>query len=168
MKKWIELIEENRDKILDELKAADEAAYRRPACEYRVYIDTEGDVGHEEWLANDNGWFQFRDGYDRCYIRTFCHQYYDILWDYWFNDADGGRSAFAYRFGYPVEQDEDCEKTAEQEMRDTILAHGGNEADLEAWLEEMTDEAIDQATSECDYDIFIRVRIDQLYDHDFM
>ena len=73
----IELINANREKIVEALKAAERKSYLYPSCEYRVYIDTNGDAGDEEWLAHGSAWFEFRDGYFRHYIHTFCRQYCD-------------------------------------------------------------------------------------------
>lgn len=169
MKKWIELIESNHEKILAELEAAEDSAYRFPDCEYRVYIDTDGETGREEWPAKDCGWYEFRGDYARCYIHTFCYQYFDVLWDLWFDDLNIAREAFESRFGFPVEQDEDSYKTPEQEMRDTVLSHGGSNADLDAWLEEMRSDAITELTADAEfnYNAIIRDRINELSDYGF-
>ena len=82
-----ELIRENTENLIDTMQKAEAASYRNTSCEYRVYIDSEGDCGYEEWLAGDNGWFEFRDpDYERYYIHTFCKQYFDIVSDWWFSD----------------------------------------------------------------------------------
>lgn len=84
-----ELIRENTEKMIDTLREADAAAYRNTACEYRVYIDSNGECGHEEWPAGDLGWYKFTDpDYRRYYIHTFCKQYFDIVRDWWFS-GDG-------------------------------------------------------------------------------
>ena len=46
-----ELIRENTENLINSLKEADAAAYRNNDCEYRVYIDSNGECGIEEWLA---------------------------------------------------------------------------------------------------------------------
>lgn len=80
-----ELIRENTENLINTLKEAEAASYRNTSCEYRVYIDSEGECGYEEWVAGDNGWFEFTDpDYDRYYIHTFNKQYYDIVRDWWF------------------------------------------------------------------------------------
>ena len=82
-----ELIRENTENLIDTMQKAEAASYRNTSCEYRVYIDSEGECGYEEWVAGDNGWFEFRDpDYYRYYIHTFCNQYYDIVRDWWFAD----------------------------------------------------------------------------------
>lgn len=163
MTNWIELIESNKEEILSTMKEAEASAYRYPSCEYRVYIDTDGKCGYEEWVANDNGWYQFRGDYERCYIHTFCHQYFDVLWDYWFSDPSCGRDTFDDRFGYPVECDSDNWKTYEEEMRDTVLAHGGTVSDFYSWIGEMTDEAIeDLLMDESVFSDILNVRIEKL------
>lgn len=82
-----ELIRENTENLINSLKEADAAAYRNTACEYRVYIDSNGECGYEEWVAGDNGLFEFRDpDYRRYYIHTFNNQYYDIVRDWWLAD----------------------------------------------------------------------------------
>lgn len=87
--KLSELIRENTENLINALKEADAAAYRNTSCEYRVYIDSNGECGNEEWLAGDLGWYEFRDpDYRRYYIHTFCKQYYDIVRDWWFSDGD--------------------------------------------------------------------------------
>lgn len=69
-----ELIRENTENLINSLKEADAAAYRNTDCEYRVYIDSNGECGIEEWLAGDLGWYEFRDpDYRRYYIHTFCY-----------------------------------------------------------------------------------------------
>ena len=84
-----ELIRENTENLIDTMQKAEAASYRNTSCEYRVYIDSEGECGYEEWVAGDNGLFEFRDpDYHRYYIHTFCNQYYDIVRDWWFADGD--------------------------------------------------------------------------------
>lgn len=84
-----ELIRENTEKLIDTMQKAEAASYRNTSCEYRVYIDSEGECGYEEWPAGDSGWFEFRDpDYERYYIHTFDNQYYDIVRDWWFSDDD--------------------------------------------------------------------------------
>ena len=79
-----ELIRENTENLINALKEADDAAYRNTACEYRVYIDSNGECGYEEWLAGDLGWHEFRDpDYRRYYIHTFCY-----VRDWWFADPE--------------------------------------------------------------------------------
>lgn len=84
-----ELIRENTENLIDIMQKAEAESYRKTSCEYRVYIDSNGECGIEEWLAGDLGWLEFRDpDYDRYYIHTFCNQYYDIVRDWWFADDD--------------------------------------------------------------------------------
>lgn len=79
-----ELIREKTENLINALKEADDAAYRNTACEYRVYIDSNGECGYEEWLAGDLGWHEFRDpDYRRYYIHTFCY-----VRDWWFADPE--------------------------------------------------------------------------------
>lgn len=83
-----ELIRENTENLIDTMQKAEAASYRNTYCKYRVYIDSEGKCGYEEWLAGDNGWFEFGAGYDRYYIQTFNKQYFDIVSDWWFANHD--------------------------------------------------------------------------------
>ena len=84
-----ELIRENTENLIDNMQKAEAASCRNTSCEYRVYIDSEGECGYEEWVAGDNGWFEFRDpDYHRYYIHTFCKQYFDIVSDWWFSAGD--------------------------------------------------------------------------------
>ena len=84
-----ELIRKNTENLIETLQKAEAESYRKTSCEYRVYIDSEGECGYEEWVAGDNGWFEFRDpDYHRYYIHTFCKQYFDIVSDWWFSDRD--------------------------------------------------------------------------------
>lgn len=79
-----ELIRENTEKLINALKEADAAAYRNTACEYRVYIDSNGECGIEEWPAGDLGWYNFTDpDYRRYCIHTFCY-----VRDWWFADPE--------------------------------------------------------------------------------
>ena len=82
--KTSELIRENTENLINALKEADAAAYRNTACEYRVYIDSNGEFGIEERPAGDLGWYEFRDpDYRRYYIHTFCY-----VRDWWFADPE--------------------------------------------------------------------------------
>lgn len=82
--KTSELIRKNTENLINALKEADAAAKSNTACEYRVYIDSNGECGHEEWLAGDLGWYEFRDpDYRRYYIHTFCYAL-----DLWFVDPE--------------------------------------------------------------------------------
>ena len=70
-----ELIRKNTENLINIMQEAEAESYRKTSCEYRVYIDSEGECGYEEWVAGDNGWFEFRDpDYHRYYIHTFCKQ----------------------------------------------------------------------------------------------
>lgn len=152
-------IEQHRDAILATLRDANERAYNCTGCQYSVYIDTDGDTGVEESPAGDNSYFVFHGDYDRFYIHTFCHQYYDPLWDYWFDGLGVGEDAFQERFGYrPVEDDglrlSDAMEAAAKE-------HGDMDA-LVKWLDEERDEAITTLCDEQDYDEILDNRLDQL------
>lgn len=77
------IIREHEGEIINAMRQADRSAYENTSCEYRVYIDSDGDVDYEEWLAGDNGWYQFRDeDYSRTYLHTFNHQFFDPLDEY--------------------------------------------------------------------------------------
>lgn len=68
------LIRENTENLINALREADAAAYRNTACEYRVYIDSNGECGIEEFPAGYLGWYESRDpDYRRYYIHTFCY-----------------------------------------------------------------------------------------------
>ncbi len=159
---YTNLIREHEDEILAELRKADKLAYLYPSCEYRVYVDTDGEVGHEEWASGDNGWYEFRDpDYDRIYVGTLRHEYYSILWDYWFADSDVFASCFRDRFGVDLqaETDEDGDEIDQplSDMADyTVKACGISGDDYAAWVAEQTDEAIEQACGETDYYEYIR------------
>ena len=105
-----ELIRENAENLIDTLKEADAAAYRNTACEYRVYIDSNGECGYEEWLAGDLGWYEFRDpDYRRYYIHTFCY-----VRDWWFADPEEyDREAIMEAIGDDVESKDVYEAIAE-------------------------------------------------------
>ena len=120
-----ELIRENTENLINTLRKADAASYRNTSCEYRVYIDSEGECGYEEWVAGDNGWFEFRDpDYERYYIHTFNNQYYDIVRDWWLADDD--------------EPDEDDD---EHEEDDDELDEDDREAIMEEAIEAATNSA---------------------------
>ena len=157
---WLELIEANKSSIMDQMKEAEEAALRYPTCEYRVYISTNGLAGREEWPANASGYYQFRDGYERCYLRTFCHEYYDVLWDYWFSDPSEAAETFKAHFGYAL--DEDDGRSLREDMRCTVLAHGGTEEEFSHWLEEMTDDAVKESLSNTDFAEMFYDAVDEL------
>ena len=56
-----EFIEDRQDDIIVEMAKADADAYRNNGAEFRVYIDSDGKIGTEEWVAGDNGYFRFHD-----------------------------------------------------------------------------------------------------------
>lgn len=140
----IEMINANREKIINALKTAERESYLHTECEYRVYIDSKGECGDEEWIANDNGWFEFRDGYSRAYIHTFCSQHYSVLWDWWFVDPNVALSEFRDRFGFDVEQGDDSDLASD--MRNAAIAHGVSESEYEKWIDEQTETAISELT----------------------
>lgn len=150
----INLIKTNEDTILNELREADKQAYRYTGCEYRVYVDTNSDVGTEEWAAGDNGWLQFReDGYDRVYVATLCHEYYSILWDYWFADSSDFAKCFTDRFGVSLQQEDG--RSLDDDATATCYAHGIPLDDYQAWLADEETDAIDQVCGDADYYDFI-------------
>ena len=126
-----ERIEEKRNEIINALKEADHAAYLTPCCEYRVYVDSEGVIGREEWLAGDNGRIQFREGYDRCYIATYCHQHFSVLWDYWFDSVDHD----AHKLG-----------------SETVKALGISESEYCEWLNENAKDALNEILESAELD----------------
>lgn len=151
MKITKELIEKNRDQIIEKMKEADALAYRNTGCEYRVYIDTDGHVGREEWPANDNGYYSFSDSdYSREYIHTFCHQFYSILWDGWFTSPGDFAEEFHKKFG--VELESDPNNTMAEDGENTILKNGLSVTNWYEWLDEQTEEAIEFFAGETDYD----------------
>ena len=120
-----ELIRENTENLIDTMKKAEAASYRNTFCEYRVYIDSEGECGCEEWVAGDLGWFEFTDpDYYRYYIHTFSNQYYDIVRDWWLADD-----------GEPDEDDDELEEDDDELEED----------DREAIMEEAIEAAINSS-----------------------
>ena len=146
-----ERINAKRGEILAEMEEADRRAYRHNSCEYRVYIDTDGAIDAEEWLANDNGRFVISDpSYSREYIRTFCHQFYSALWDYWFTDSQDFSDAFREEFGFDLSaeyEDESMETQAEL----TLADQGIDKKRLADWLDKQEEMAIDSLVSDTEY-----------------
>ena len=135
-----ELIRENTENLIDTMKKAEAASYRNTSCEYRVYIDSEGECGYEEWVAGDGGWFEFTDPYyDRYYIHTFNKQYYDIVRDWWLADDDD-------------ELDEDDDELDEDD--DEL-----DEDDREAIMEEAIEAAINSSEALYGYEEIIEYAI---------
>lgn len=160
MKITKELIEKNRDQIIEKMKEADAQAYRFPTCEYRVYIDTEGNVGREEWPANDNGYYSFSDSdYSREYIHTFCHQFYSILWDGWFTSQADFAEQFKGRFCVDLESTE--RYNFEEDGEDTIRNNGLSLGDWAEWVESKTEEAIEFFADETDYEEILSTALEQ-------
>ena len=145
----IETIEANRDKIIAAMKDAERLSYLHPSCEYRVYIDTDGAIDSEEWVAGDNGYLQFRDGYSRTYVGTFCNQHYSILWDYWFvNGFSDFASEFESRFGIELHDSEDFDGMSMEEIGKAVaVANNIPRSEYLAWLDDETEEAIAEAIS---------------------
>ena len=151
-------LETKREDIIRVMKEAENDAYHYPTCEYRVYIDEEtGEVDYEEWLAGSNSFYN--SGTARFYIHTFCHQYFDVLFDYWFNGVGEFESAFEERFGFKLENDPD--RTYYDDGAETCEAHGSPHSDYLDWIEEQTNEAIDTIQNETDYDAIIDIRIEE-------
>lgn len=120
-----ELIRENTENLINIMQKAEAASYRNTSCEYRVYIDSEGECGYEELVAGDNGWFEFTDpDYHRYYIHTFCY-----VRDWWFADPEEyDREAIMEAIG-DVESKDVYEGIVEYAIRDAIEAE--SEADEE-------------------------------------
>ena len=136
--------DEIRNTIIEKLAEADKYAYGHENSESRVYVDTDGVVDSEEWTAGDNGWFRFRDPeYDRFYIHTLCHQYYSILWDWWFDDRDKFAEAFRENFGVELADEYGNLEALGREACDDAGISGYDE-----WLEECKEEAIENAVSD--------------------
>ena len=148
----IEMIISNRDALIEELKDADMLSMRYPCCEYRVYIDSNGEIDHEEWPANDRAHYEFREwGYSRTYIHTFCNQYLEVLWDTWFVTRADFAEAFQKRFGVEL-LDLDAHGKVDNEARQTCDENSIPEAEYLSWLFEQEDEAIDLCISEAEND----------------
>lgn len=160
MKICKELIEKKHDEIIETMKKADAMAYRNTGCEYRVYIDTDGNVGREEWPANDNGYYSFRDSdYSREYLHTFCHQFYSVLWDGWFTSQAEFAEDFKGRFGVELESTDRYNFEADGE--DTIRNNGLSLDDWAEWVEQKTEEAIEFFADETDYDEILNIALEQ-------
>lgn len=153
-----------REDIIRILKEADAESYRYPTCEYRVYIDTDGDLDYEEWVAGSTSWYQFRDGYDREYIHTFCNEHFDIMFDYWFNGIGEFESAFEERFGFKPENDPD--RSHWEDGACSCEERGISNYDYEEWLEEQQDEAIECIQCETDYDEIIDAWLQQRWEQE--
>ncbi len=157
-----ELIENNYDAVVETLKEAEASAYRYPECEYRAWIDSEGETGVEEWVAGSNGRYQFHDpDYARYYLYTACRQFYDILFDYWF--FDGGEAAYCFReeFGveldlHPVDEDGDeIDESIYDNMLRQCRVSGIDSERFEAWLKEQEENAVDSCVNELDTGLII-------------
>ena len=143
----VEIINKRWDDIIEEMAKADADAYRSSGAEFRVYIDTNGEIGTEEWIAGDNGYFRFRDpDYDRYYLGIFCYQNYDVLWDWWFADTDEFRDAFIEQFGTnPISEDGDWDNWADMKRYGSEICKDAGIEGFDEWIEEQRDEAIDEA-----------------------
>ena len=148
--------EKRHDEIIENLKAADKVAWKHNRCEYRVYIDSNGDVGREEWVAGDQGYYAFADGYSRYYIATFCHRFesaFDCIdteemkkeVEKKFGAVDWGRKD---EDGFTIEECSndiiDVCRTAATDM--DILS-----GDFEAWLDAFEDCIINELIEDEDY-----------------
>lgn len=144
----LELIEKNREKLIKAMQEADATAYKYPMCEYRVYVDTDGDASWEEHVAGDNAYTVFKGNYDRVYVKTYCHQFFDVLWDYWFCGIGEFDQAFHDQFGFePVDGEDLAKDTWMPEYAD----HGVSRTAFEDWLDGQRDEAIELIQTEEDY-----------------
>lgn len=142
-----EFIEDRQDDIIVEMAKADADAYRSSGAEFRVYIDTDGNIGTEEWAAGDSGYFRFHDpDYERVYLGEFCHQCYDVLWDWWFEDTNEFRNAFIGRFGTdPISEDGFWDTWSDMKSHGSEICKDAGIEGYDRWLAECTEEAIDAA-----------------------
>ena len=137
----VEMINSKYNEIMDELKKVTALSYRHPKHEYRVYIDSNGEVGHEEWETRTQDFLRFDDpSYYRIYFCHFCGESYSILWDSWFEDSDEFAKAFRERFGVGLMTEKG--RTKEEDGEATILEAGLSLTDYRAWLDECTEKAI--------------------------
>ena len=75
----LNLVDTNREEIIDALRDADRSAYLYTECKYSVALFPDGHTEIRERLAGDNWWY--RNDPALLEIGTLCHQYYDILRD---------------------------------------------------------------------------------------
>lgn len=138
-------MEERFEEIIKTMEEAERDSLRCRLMEFRVYIDTDGEVGCEEWTAGDNAWFKFKDGYNRFYIHTFNNQHFDILWDWWFFDF----------YGYCEELPDEWEPYKDEFYNQDSLQiaviceeHGLDTRAVYTWFDKELDDAIDMYISD--------------------
>ena len=146
----MEITDLQKEKIISHLKSADAMAYKNTNMEYRVYIDTDGEVGVEEWPAGSNSYYKFPEGYERIYIHAFCHEYFSIIWDYWFEDSGLFIDAVEEHFGEKFQMSEN--DTLYYDGLDTCEKSGHSEAEYCAWLDSCEAEAIKELQNQKDYE----------------
>lgn len=146
----MKITEEQKGKIIAALKDADATAYKYPSMEYRVYIDSDGEVSNEEWVAGDHGWLCFGGGYERVYIHTFCHNNFSVLWDYWFEDSGLFIDAVEEQFGEKFQMSED--DTLYYDGLETCKKSEHSEAEYCYWLDLCEAEAIKELQNQTDYE----------------
>lgn len=144
---------------IDDLRAvvreAMSDALRCPHLTFRPWVDSEGDTGVDEDV-NDSDYDVFRDpDYERYYIASFRFQCFDVVEDWWFDEDEKMAWAFAEKWGVayvgPVDEDGyELDGDREDLARAAALALGKSAEEIETWLDEEREMAIqDYAT---DYD----------------
>lgn len=135
-------IEVNRADLLEALEKADRMAYECTCYEYRVMLVPDGTLEIDSFLARSSSRYM---NDDRIRLYTFCHQYYDIM-EEWFCSEGHLLSALAGDVRKAA-----CEAMEEGENVFSWLEH--NEPEI---YENLRNEAIDEVVSETDYDAFLR------------
>ena len=154
MNSWLDALKTHEDEILEEMKDAQRLAMRYPKCEYRVYLDTNGEVGNEEWIQGDHGWYKFRDeNYDRFYIHTYDNVSFDTIGEYFPTRSD----FFEYaerQWNLRVDDEEyspyDCDFLTF--ARNFYIDHGIDEDAYDRWMDDVFDEAIEFFIDLMDHD----------------
>ena len=143
-KNWkIELIRKHYDEIVSMMKMANKTAILYPMCEYRVYIDSNGDIDYEEHTQGSHERYVFRDpDYCRIYIHTYSHPCYDVLWDYGWPDRDYLQGAVEQEYGN-IDIDLSGAYNDDSLIDAVIEATGNGRASVEDWIDRCRNEAAD-------------------------
>lgn len=160
-----DIIKANEDKIIDALKDAYRETLTHPDWECRVYIDSDGDVGREDYQAGDDSWLEFDDeDYVRYYLDTINNQYYDAVWDCWFSGEswDITLDQIAEEFDLDRDAVEETINGDDRPCKDDALVHclvelGVDPDAAAAWMASEREKAIDDLVGEFNeqaYDIY--------------
>ena len=149
-KDFNDLIDRKSGELLDTMRLADEFAYRYPRFEYRVYIDSDGNVDYDECEPGYVSSSRYNDpDYRQFYIATFHHPNVSLFKDYLFRTSEDFVDTFEDDFGLELQDTGDIDELVNI-AREVAKEDGVPEKVYNDWLEELDAETAEELTYEAD------------------